>query len=287
MISQAITPRELDRRREQLVDLQRYLADQEREYAELRRRVQGFIDRYVATLGPLYMELDALESQLYCAMRYLHEALARNGLDTRGPDSPKATAMPQLLVLPAGAPPPPEPEGGLIQVGPPPLKTLYRRAAKRLHPDLAPDDAERGRRERKMAEVNEAYATSDRARLESLLLAAGESMVKVRGGDADAVMEWLRSTERAVQGRLRVVQAHIALLTNHQMHALGESVERAEKKGLDPLGIMANRLRAQITERRQELYIGQRLQPESSLTEAFLRQREQRLGGGLSAARAP
>jgi hypothetical protein len=37
------------------------------------------------------------------------------------------------------------------------------------------------------------------------------------------------------------------------MHALGESIERAEKKGLDPLAIMANRLRAQITERRQEL----------------------------------
>ena len=189
----------------------------------------------------------------------------------------------KLPVLPAGAPLPAEPEGGLVQVGPPPLKTLYRRAAKRLHPDLAPDDAERARRERKMAEVNEAYEIGDRARLEALLLAAGESLVKVRGGDADAVLEWLRNAERAVQGRLRVVQAHTALLKNHTMHALGESIERAEKKGLDPLAIMANRLRAQITERRQELYIGQRLQPESSMAEAFLRQRQQRLGGGIAA----
>ncbi|OWQ93358.1 hypothetical protein CDN99_02435 [Roseateles aquatilis] len=284
MSSQAITPRELDQRREQLADLRRYLASEESEYAARRQRVQRFIDRYVCALGPLYMELDALESQLYCAMRYLHEALARNGLDTRAPDSPKATSMPQLLMLPAGAPLPPEPEGGLVQVGPPPLKTLYRRAAKRLHPDLAPDDTARRHRERKMAEVNEAYAACDRGRLESLLLSAGESMIKVRGGDADAVMEWLRSAERAVQGRLRVVQAHMALLTNHPMHELGESIERAEKKGLDPLGIMANRLRAQITERRQELYIGQRLQPESSMAEAFLRQRQQRMGGGIAAS---
>ncbi|HEY1395412.1 hypothetical protein [Roseateles sp.] len=284
MLSQAITPRDFERRREQLAELQRYLASQESEYAECRQRMQRFVDRYVAALGPLYMELDALESQLYCAMRYLHDALARNGLDARAPDSPRATSMPHLPVLPAGAPLPAEPEGGLVQVGPPPLKTLYRRAAKRLHPDLAPDDAERVHRERKMAEVNEAYDACDRERLEALLLAAGESLVKVRGGDADAVMEWLRSAERSVQGRLRVVQAHLALLKNHTMHELGESIARAEKRGLDPLGIMANRLRAQITERRQELYIGQRLQPESSMAEAFLRQRQQRMGGGIAAS---
>lgn len=282
MISQAITPRELDRRREQLAELQRYLATQERDYAQTRERVQRFIDRYVQTLAPLYMELDALESQLYCAMRYLHEALGRNGVDTRAPDSPKATALPQLLQLPAGAPLPPEPEGGLVHLGPPPLKTLYRRAAMRLHPDLAPDDGERRARERKMAEVNDAYAAEDRVRLEDLLLAAGESLVKVKGGNADAVMEWLRQAERSVQGRLRVVQAHLAALNAHPMNELGESIARAEKKGLDPLGIMASRLRAQITERRQELYIGQRLQPDSGMAEAFLRQRQLRAGGGVA-----
>jgi len=284
MSSQAITPRELDRRREALAELQRQLADQEQAYAANRARLQAFIDRYVATLGPLYMELDALESQLYCAMTYLHEALGRNGVDTRAPEPPRATATPLLPQLPHGAPLPPEPEGGLVHVGPPTLKTLYRRAAMRLHPDLAPDDQERLHRERKMVEVNDAYAASDRTRLEQLLLAAGESTFKVKGGDADAVMAWLRQAERSVQGRLRVVQAHAALLLSHPMHQLGEAIERAERKGLQPLTIMANRLRAQITERRQELYIGQRLQPESGMAEAFLRQRQQRLGGGIAAS---
>lgn len=284
MTSQALLPRELERRREQLAELQRFLALQEAEYAERRSRLQRFIDRYIDTLAPLYMELDALESQLYCAMRYLHEALSRNGLDAREPDPPQATVLPSLLVLPSAAPLPPEPEGGLVQVGPPPLKTLYRRAAMRLHPDLAPDERERQVREGKMAEVNDAYAASDRARLERLLLDAGESVFKVKGGDADAVLEWLRQAERAVQGRLRVVQAHVALLANHAMHQLCESIERAELKGLDPLGIMASRLRAQITERRQELYIGQRLQPASQMAEAFLRQRQLRMAGGIAAS---
>ncbi|ALV05913.1 J domain-containing protein [Roseateles depolymerans] len=284
MTSQAITPRELDARREALAELQRQLADEEQAYATTRRWLQAFIDRYVAALGPLYMELDSLESQLYCAMRYLHDALSRNGVDTRPPEPPRATGTPLLPQLPPGAPLPPQPEGGLVQVGPPPLKTLYRRAAMRLHPDLAPDDQERRIREQKMVEVNEAYAASDRPRLEQLLLAAGESAFKVKGGDADAVLSWLRHAERSVQGRLRVVQAHTALLVNHQMHQLGQAIERAERKGLQPLTIMANRLRAQITERRQELYIGQRLQPESGMAEAFLRQRQQRMGGGIAAS---
>lgn len=284
MTSQAVTPRDIDQRRDALLDLRRQLASDELAYGELRQRLQRFIDRYVETLGPLYLELDALESQLYCAMRYLHEALTRNGVDTRAPAPPKATAMPQLLVLPPGAPLPPEPEGGLVHVGPPSLKTLYRRAAMRLHPDLAPDDGERRVRERKMMEVNEAYDAGDRARLEALLLASGESLFKVKGGDADAVFAWLRQAERSVQGRLRVVQAHRALLDNHPMRQLCDAIEQAERKGLDTLAIMANRLRAQITERRQELYIGQRLQPESGMAEAFLRQRQQRMGGGITAS---
>lgn len=284
MTSQAVTPRDIAQRRDALADLQRQLADDEQAYGRTRERLQRFVDRYIASLGPLYLELDALESQLYCAMRYLHQALCRNGVDARAPVPPRATTMPELSVLPAGAPLPPEPEGGLVHVGPPTLKTLYRRAAMRLHPDLAPDDAERQRRERQMAEVNEAYAAADRVRLEALLLGSGESLFKVKGGDADAVLAWLRQAERAVQGRLRVVQAYQALLDNHPMRQLCDAIEQAERKGLDTLAIMANRLRAQITERRQELYIGQRLQPESNMAEAFLRHRQQRLGGGIAAS---
>ncbi len=34
----------------------------------------------------------------------------------------------------------------------------------------------------------------------------------------------------------------------------------------------------------RSLYIGQRLQPASSMAEAFLRQRQQRMGGGIAAS---
>lgn len=287
MMNTAISRHDLVRRRAQLADLQRYLAEQEQQFAELHGQIQRFIARYVETLGPLYLEYDALESQLHNATTFLAEALRRNGVDARLPRAPQATALPVLPGLPAGAPLSPEPNGGFVEVGPPPLKTLYRRAAMRLHPDLAANDRERATREQQMMRVNEAYASEDRGQLEALLLAAGEDPVKVTGGNADAVRLWITRSEQAVQGRTRVVQAHYVALQAHPMHQLWEAITRAEAKGLDPFGVMVNRLRTQIGERRQELYIGQRLQPDSSsgrgLAEAFLLRRLQRMDGGVTA----
>jgi len=278
MTPSAISRHGLDRRRAQLSELQRYLQLQENEFQSLHGKLQAFIQRYTDNLSASYLELDALESQLHTATRYLAEALSRNGVATKAPRAPQATALPQLLCLPAAAPLPAEPPGGLVDLAPPSLKTLYRRAAMRLHPDFANNEAERRQREQVMMRVNEAYKAERRQQLEALLLAAGEDPVKVSGGNADAVRTWLSRCETAVQGRLRVVQAHLVALQAHPMHQLWQAISRAETLGLDPFSVMVQRLRSQINERRQELYIGQRLQPESGLAEDFLRRRIERMG---------
>ena len=282
MNNSALSRHGLDRRRAQLQDLRRYLQIQEEEFSELHQRLRSFIDRYIETLGSAYLELDALESQLHTATQYLAEALRRNGIAARTPRAPQATAVPTIPFLPAAAPLPTEPASGLIDLPPPSLKTLYRRAAMRLHPDFADSDKERHRREQAMMLVNEAYASERRSQLEALLLAAGEDPVKVTGGNADALRNWLTRCETAVQGRVRVVQAHRVALEAHPMHQLWQAIDRAEKMGLDPFNVMVQRLRSQIAERRQELYIGQRLQPEAGLAEDFLRQRIERMGASMS-----
>lgn len=278
MTPSAISRHGLERRRAQLSELQRYLQLQENEFLSLHGQLQAFIERYIDKLSACYLELDALESQLHTATRYLAEALNRNGVSTKAPRAPQATALPKLLCLPAAAPLPAEPPGGLVDLAPPSLKTLYRRAAMRLHPDFANNEAERRHREQVMMQVNEAYKAERRQQLEALLLAAGEDPVKVSGGNADAVRTWLSRCETAVQGRLRVVQAHLVALQAHPMHQLWQSISRAEALGLDPFSVMVHRLRSQINERRQELYIGQRLLPESGLAEDFLRRRIDRMG---------
>ena len=274
----AIDRHELARRQARLAELQRHLSDQEQVFRGVHAQVESFIGRYTAQLGSLYLELDALESQLHTALSYLFEALQRHGVSARRPVPPKASALPPMLAqLPGGAPLPVQPEGGLQDLAPPSIKQLYRRAAMRLHPDLARSTAERQRREQEMMAVNRAYEAQDRARLEALLLAAGEAPQRVTGNNSLAMLEWLQRSEKAVQGRLRVVQAHHAALLAHPMHQLCQAIARAEAKGLDPLAVMAQRLRTQIAERRQELYIGQRLQPESDLAQNFLQRRAQRI----------
>ena len=275
----AITVHELSRRREQLRDLQRYLCVLEADHDGARVKLLGFRLRYIEALGPLMRELDDLECQLQQATILLSEALKRQGVDAPLPLKPRAKAWPDMAALPEATPLPPEPTGPLTDLPPPSLKTLYRRAAMRFHPDFAPQGPERDVCEQRMMIVNDAYAKSDRKKLETLLLAAGELPEKVIGGPADAVRAWLGLCEHLVQGRTRVVQARTALLHSLQMHALRVAIEQAEVGGMRPLEIMAARLRAQITERRQELYIGERVGNDARLAADFLRKRYQRLTG--------
>lgn len=279
MASMAITRHELTRRREQLQVLQRYLAELEADHDGARAKLLGFRQRYLEALGPLMRELDDLETQLHQATALLSDALKRQGVDVPAPASPRAKAWPDVPALPDATPLPPEPTGPMTDLPPPSLKTLYRRAAMRFHPDLAPSGPEREVCEQRMMVVNEAYAGGDRHRLEALLLAAGELPEKVIGGPADAVRAWLGLCEHMVQGRIRVVQAQMVLLQAQQMHQLRIAIERAEVGGMRPLDIMAARLRAQIAERRQELYIGERVGGDASLAADFLRRRYQRLTG--------
>lgn len=279
MASMAITRHELTRRREQLQDLQRYLAVLEGDHDGLRAKLLGFRQRYLETLGPLMRELDELETQLHQATDLLAEALRRQGVEAPPPAQARTKAWPDIPALPQATPLPPEPTGPQTDLPPPSLKTLYRRAAMRFHPDLAPHGPEREVCEQRMMVVNDAYASGDRARLEALLLAAGELPEKVLGGPADAVRAWLGLCEHMVQSRIRIVQAHTSLLQSQQMHELRVAVERAEQGGMRPLDIMAARLRAQIAERRQELYIGERVGTDARLAADFLRRRYQRLTG--------
>lgn len=263
---------EAARRRRQLDELQGFIRQLEAEYGKLERQVLAFMARYEQQLGLAWADVDSLQQQLQAAL----EQLAQGPVPL--PPQRRRSALPQL---PAGPvwPEPPADEPGLR---PPTLKELHRRAAMRLHPDRASNDEDRVRREALMRDANLAYADQDRATLEGLLIAAGESPQRLGGFDVHAHWRWLDRSEQLAQGRLRVLRAHLVLLRQHPMTVLAEAVERGEARGLDALALMRSRLYAQAQELRQQLYIGARLRPATPLAVQFLAQWQARWGEAAS-----
>ncbi len=268
----ALSRHALARRQNALADMRRYLTIQEQDFQLLRATLLQFMHRYQGELGSLYQELEHVEGQLQRIV------LGLGGTDIAPPPKIAHAAMP-ALASPLPPPPglPPEPAASGAPGEPPSLKQLYRRAAMRLHPDRVLGEPDRQRSLVSMMAVNDAYAREDRQALENLLIAAGEDAVRVTGENMQPRLDWLRRAEHIVQERLGVVQLRQRQLQEHPLNRLWQAVSKAETKGLRPLTVMANRLRTQISERRRELYIGQRLQPGTALAQSFLSERRTRL----------
>jgi hypothetical protein len=263
---------EAARRRRQLEELQGFITRLEDEYTQLERQVLAFMARYEQQLGLAWADVDTLQQQLQAAL----EQLAQDRVPL--PPQRRRSALPQLPAPPSW----PEPPADLQGQTAPTLKDLHRRAAMRLHPDRAQDEDDRTRREALMRDANLAYADQDRATLEGLLIAAGESPQRLGGFDVHAHWRWLDRSEQLAQGRLRVLRAHLVLLRQHPMTVLAEAVERGEARGLNALALMRSRLYAQAQELRQQLYIGARLQPATPLAQQFLAQWQARWGEAAS-----
>lgn len=269
---------EAARRRRQLEELQGFLTRLEAEYTALERQVLVFQSAYEQRLGEAWAEVEGLQGELLARL----DTLARAAGAPLPPLPPlrRRQALPQVPAAVAW----PEAPAQELTLQPPTLKDLHRRAAMRLHPDRASDEDDRTRREALMRDANLAYADQDRATLEGLLIAAGESPQRLGGFDVHAHWRWLERCEHLAQGRMRLLRAHLVLLRQHPMTVLAEHIERAQGRGLDALALMQSRLRVQAHELRQQLYIGERLQPRSSLSRDFLAQWQARWGEAATVA---
>ncbi len=120
-----LTPEEeeLAKKQAELEAVEAELAQRELELATLHGELHAFERQYQQTIGMRYLELDRIEAQIEEYMAYLEESR-----DFAPSES---------------------------------LKQLYRQIAKKIHPDLATDEAERVRRQDLMAAVNQAYEDGD------------------------------------------------------------------------------------------------------------------------------
>lgn len=238
--------RELESKRAQLAVLEAELAQHELDLATLKAELQTFEARYLCEVGVLYAELDEIEAEIAEAQAHL------NPQDQQAQEqAAKARAQAQESAQAAGAAQKPGEQKKFT--APESLKKLYREIAKSIHPDLATDEADRARRQKLMAEANQAYVEGDEARLQSILREWESSPESVKGEGVGAELIRVIRKVAQVEERLRVIKHEIADLKVSDLHQLKARVEEAENEGRELLAEMASQVKQQIAEARRRL----------------------------------
>lgn len=224
-----------------------------------RVEVENFSRLHHQKLGPMYARLDELDARIAEAraartgdpedLRRAQEARAavmpmpgveelfHDWIDSDGL-SPEAAAM--LNERPVQAPKRVRPSEE--------ARRLYRELARKVHPDLAREDAERQRREEFITRVNAAYARGDEAQLRELSdeWAAGPVPAEERLSESEelyARLEWLAQRKDLLSVMARELEES----------AIGAMLRMAPDDPDRLLEEVAEQLLAQVSERETEL----------------------------------
>ena len=133
------------------------------------------------------------------------------------------------------------------------IKNLYREVAKRIHPDLSIDSADRQQRERLMTAANRAYEEGDEARLRAILEEYESSPESVKGDGPGAELVRVIRKIAQIERRLAEIQAETDEIQASDLFDLKKKVDEGTKQGRDVLDDMASAIQSQIAERQAEL----------------------------------
>jgi hypothetical protein len=236
--------RELERKQAEIDRLSAQLADRELELETLRVELTAFQTRYLNSVGPYFRELDDLEARIaeLRARHVPHDSAAQS----QAQDA-RARAEESREQVDAAAR---EPEPFLPTAE---LKALYRRAAARLHPDRADNDADRLYRNAAMSALNAAYQAGDSARMQALLDEYAQRPEAITGEDTGAKLIRLIRQAAQLEQRIVTVAAEITALQASELHQLRQQIQTEEAQGHDPLSQLAAQLQRQIETARDGL----------------------------------
>jgi DNA repair exonuclease SbcCD ATPase subunit len=237
--------RELEAKRSGLAALESSLAEREVELASLRAELASFERKYLAEVGLRYAELDELKAQVS------EKAAAEQPGDSRLQEAArKARARAKATRSTAG---PGRAHAQKVYTPTPEIKRLYREVARRIHPDLTTDDADRTKRQDLMAQANQAYMAGNQAALTRVFEAYECSPENVRGDGAGA--DLVRTIRRIsqVKARLEEIDAEMKSLRASDAKRLRNQFDGAAASGRDLFSDLANRIDAEIAAARANL----------------------------------
>jgi chromosome segregation ATPase len=240
-----------------LDELRPQLVEAEAQLAERLAAISTFEYRVRARLESLSHRLDALQADI----DELRRRLRRHQADWLEAESPlpnreqpdetlrfddSAASAGTYRYRTAAETPRPAPEGKRLIS----LKQLYRRLARRFHPDLALNETDRAYRTDLMMAINAAYAAGDLEALERL----GEepdSIAATPSTPEEQAAALQREVDRC-RRRLAEITKEMDTLERHDSTRLMRRAERAADAGRDLLSELAADLRRRISEKRVE-----------------------------------
>jgi hypothetical protein len=238
--------KELVRKLAELTVLQGELTQRELDLATLQAELHAFERMYLRIVGIRYAELDEIEAQIAEA---LARAAPKNSEEQNRASQARAQANESAQASKIAQQP-----GRRDKFTPSDaLKKLYREVAKCIHPDLAIDENDRVRRQRFMAEANQAYEDGDEARLREILCEWESSPESVEGDGVGAELVRVIRKVAQIERRLQAIESIIAQLRSSDLFRLKVEVERREAEERDLLAEMASRLDQQIADARRHL----------------------------------
>jgi hypothetical protein len=238
---------ELERKREELRGLEAEFAEKELALASLRAELHRFEMRYIRQVGSLYAVLDELEAKIAeaVARQYPRNERAKNVAEQARSKARKSAAEASR----ADEADVPEDDFKPSER----LKTLYRAAAKTIHPDLASDDADRARRHKAMASVNDAYEKGDENRIRAIIEEWEASPESVKGeGTAAELVRVIRRIS-LIRKSLDTIKNEIGQIRSSSLALLKTKVDDELAQGRDILKEMAVGIQAEITEAEKRL----------------------------------
>jgi DnaJ-domain-containing protein 1 len=228
---------ELTAFRAELSFLREELAGRELALTTLLADLAAFQGSYLREVGVLYAELDEWNARISRLLaRGQHDPQARSEAawarvqTEQAAHAVRAETVPQRGFKPSLK-----------------LKHLYREVARKVHPDLATDNADRLLRERLMAQANAAYQLGNVEALKRILDEYERSENGDTCRDIGAELERLIRQIKQVRSRLSQIDQQISALKDSDLAKLRNKAEEARAEGRDLLAEMALNLRKRIT----------------------------------------
>jgi hypothetical protein len=230
--------RELSEKSAERTQLESDLADRELRLTSLHAELFAFEHQYLRQVGLRYAELDELKALL--AERMVEHDPGQERLH-RAADQARARAQESQAA--AGtegleAPPTFAPTAE--------IKSVYREVARRVHPDLTSDRADRAKRQTLMAAANAAYKSGNVTRLHTLLAEYEGSPEAVKGEGAGAdLVRVIRQISQA-RNRISEIEAETEQIMRSDVFQLRVRCQEAAHAGRDLFQEMARRVGEQV-----------------------------------------